>query len=216
MVHQLRTGVLGCELQIADCKWSGCGRIWRSAARCWLACSHRSPACASRRDDRSRARGRRRAADHAERRDRGARSRAAVGRRRRRSGRAPCCQADRSRAGAGRSRSLRAARAGAPTRSTASWQRVRAAVPVAGGVRRGARALGHRRDSTCARRCAQDLRIRAYLDQRFSGAPTTGRQTLIDDWMAGLRRRGDVIDLYLAGASDAGIERRTSKSAVTR
>jgi hypothetical protein len=44
----------------------------------------------------------------------------------------------------------------------------------------------------------QDLRMRAYLDQRFS-AVSDRRTTLIDEWMAGLRRRGGVIDLYLAG-----------------
>ena len=44
----------------------------------------------------------------------------------------------------------------------------------------------------------QDLRMRAYLDQRFTAA-TDRRQALLDDWMAGLRRRGDVIDLYLPG-----------------
>ena len=44
----------------------------------------------------------------------------------------------------------------------------------------------------------QDLRMRAYLDQRFTAA-SDRRQALLDDWMAGLRRRGDVIDLYVAG-----------------
>ena len=44
----------------------------------------------------------------------------------------------------------------------------------------------------------QDLRMRAYLDQRFSTA-TERRAALINEWMAGLRRRGDVIDLYLSG-----------------
>jgi hypothetical protein len=43
----------------------------------------------------------------------------------------------------------------------------------------------------------QDLRIRAYLEQRFSAA--VGRVNAVDEWMAGLRRRGDVIDLYLPG-----------------
>jgi hypothetical protein len=44
----------------------------------------------------------------------------------------------------------------------------------------------------------QNLRIRAYMEQRFtSGAER--RQELIDEWVAGLRRRADVIDLYLAG-----------------
>ena len=44
----------------------------------------------------------------------------------------------------------------------------------------------------------QDLRMRAYLDQRCSTAPDR-RAGLVNEWMAGLRRRGDVIDLYLAG-----------------
>ena len=44
----------------------------------------------------------------------------------------------------------------------------------------------------------QDLRMRAYLEQRFSLA-VDRRAGLLDEWMAGLRRRGDVIDLYLAG-----------------
>ena len=44
----------------------------------------------------------------------------------------------------------------------------------------------------------QDLRVRAYLDQRFSTAADR-RLRLVDEWVAGLRRRGGVIDLYLAG-----------------
>ena len=44
----------------------------------------------------------------------------------------------------------------------------------------------------------QDLRIRAYLDQRFASAQER-RQALMDDWLSGLRRRGDVVDLYLSG-----------------
>ena len=44
----------------------------------------------------------------------------------------------------------------------------------------------------------QDLRMRAYLDQRFSAA-SDRRTTVVDEWMAGLRRRGGVIDLYLSG-----------------
>jgi hypothetical protein len=43
----------------------------------------------------------------------------------------------------------------------------------------------------------QDLRIRAYLDQRFT-ATDPRRQALIDEWVASLRRRGDVVDLYSA------------------
>jgi hypothetical protein len=41
----------------------------------------------------------------------------------------------------------------------------------------------------------QNLRIRAYLDQRFSPSDPR-RQSLIDEWVASLRRRGDVVDLY--------------------
>ena len=44
----------------------------------------------------------------------------------------------------------------------------------------------------------QDLRMRAYLDQRFSASPTQ-RSSAITEWMSGLRKRGGVIDLYLAG-----------------
>jgi hypothetical protein len=52
----------------------------------------------------------------------------------------------------------------------------------------------------------QDLRTRAYLDQRFASA-TDRRQALVDEWMAGLRRRGDVIDLYASNPSGRTIER---------
>ena len=44
----------------------------------------------------------------------------------------------------------------------------------------------------------QDLRIRAYLDQRFAAAADR-RNAMVEEWMGGLRRRGDVIDLYLPG-----------------
>ena len=44
----------------------------------------------------------------------------------------------------------------------------------------------------------ENLRIRAYLDQRFS-ASDARRQQVVDDWIAGLRRRADIIDLYLVG-----------------
>jgi len=42
----------------------------------------------------------------------------------------------------------------------------------------------------------QDLRIRAYEDQRFANAGER-RQALIDDWIASLRRRATISDLYL-------------------
>jgi hypothetical protein len=43
----------------------------------------------------------------------------------------------------------------------------------------------------------QDLRTRAYLDQRFT-AGAERRQALIDDWLAGLRRRAEIVDIYLS------------------
>ena len=43
-----------------------------------------------------------------------------------------------------------------------------------------------------------DLRIRTYLDQRFATAADR-KQALVEEWIAGLRRRGDVRDLYLSG-----------------
>jgi hypothetical protein len=42
-----------------------------------------------------------------------------------------------------------------------------------------------------------DLRIQAYLDQRFAAADNR-RQLLIADWLAGLRRRAELTDLYLS------------------
>ena len=44
----------------------------------------------------------------------------------------------------------------------------------------------------------ENLRIRGYLDQRFS-ASDERRQQVVADWIAGLRRRADIIDLYLVG-----------------
>ena len=43
----------------------------------------------------------------------------------------------------------------------------------------------------------QDLRAAAYLDQRFATAGDR-RAQLVADWLAGLRRRADGIDLYVA------------------
>ena len=45
----------------------------------------------------------------------------------------------------------------------------------------------------------QDLRIRAYEDQRFASASSEQRQTLINDWIASLRRRATIADLYTVG-----------------
>jgi hypothetical protein len=44
----------------------------------------------------------------------------------------------------------------------------------------------------------EDLRIRGYLAQRFSVGEDR-RQQVVDEWVAGLRRRADIIDLYVAG-----------------
>jgi hypothetical protein len=42
-------------------------------------------------------------------------------------------------------------------------------------------------------RLRQDLRIQAYFDERFA---SSGRETLVRNWIAGLRRRADIIQLY--------------------
>ena len=44
----------------------------------------------------------------------------------------------------------------------------------------------------------ENLRIRAYLDQRFSVSDAR-RQQVVKDWIVGLRRRADIIDLYRVG-----------------
>lgn len=43
----------------------------------------------------------------------------------------------------------------------------------------------------------ENLRIRAYLDQRFA-ASADRRQQLIDEWLSGLRRRAEILDVYAA------------------
>jgi hypothetical protein len=42
----------------------------------------------------------------------------------------------------------------------------------------------------------ENLRIRAYLAQRFAVSGDR-RQQVVEEWVAGLRRRADIIDLYL-------------------
>lgn len=42
----------------------------------------------------------------------------------------------------------------------------------------------------------EDLRIRAYLEQRFTASTVDEQKTMIDSWIAGLRRRADVIEMY--------------------
>jgi hypothetical protein len=46
----------------------------------------------------------------------------------------------------------------------------------------------------------ENLRIRAYIEQRFAGAESEARRVmLVDEWVAGLRRRSDIVDLYATG-----------------
>lgn len=42
----------------------------------------------------------------------------------------------------------------------------------------------------------EDLRIRAYLDQRFTAETPDEQRHLVATWVAGLRRRADVVNLY--------------------
>ena len=58
----------------------------------------------------------------------------------------------------------------------------------------------------------QDLRINAYLEQRFSSTDPR-RQLLLDEWLASLRRRGDVVDLYVPAQGANGTTPITSASA---
>lgn len=46
----------------------------------------------------------------------------------------------------------------------------------------------------------EDLRIRAYLDQRFTAQTLDEQRALVDAWIAGLRRRADVVDQYTGSA----------------
>lgn len=42
----------------------------------------------------------------------------------------------------------------------------------------------------------EDLRIRAYLNQRFTADSIEQQRSMVNDWIAGLRRRADIVDLY--------------------
>ncbi len=42
----------------------------------------------------------------------------------------------------------------------------------------------------------EDLRIRAYLDQRFTAQTVVEQRAMVDAWLEGLRRRADIIDQY--------------------
>ena len=46
----------------------------------------------------------------------------------------------------------------------------------------------------------ENLRIRSYIDQRFTGAESEARRLmLVDEWVAGLRQRANIVDLYTPG-----------------
>lgn len=42
----------------------------------------------------------------------------------------------------------------------------------------------------------EDLRIRAYLDQRFTADSVAAQRQLVDEWVSGLRQRAQVVDQY--------------------
>jgi hypothetical protein len=44
----------------------------------------------------------------------------------------------------------------------------------------------------------ENLRIRAYLDQRFATGGPDQQRAMIDEWVAGLRRRSEILDLYVS------------------
>jgi hypothetical protein len=48
---------------------------------------------------------------------------------------------------------------------------------------------------------SEDLRIRAYIDQRFTAETPAAQRALVDAWLAGLRRRAEIVDLYAAPSS---------------
>ncbi len=42
----------------------------------------------------------------------------------------------------------------------------------------------------------EDLRIRAYLDQRFTADSPEQQRRLVEEWVAGLRQRAEIVNLY--------------------
>jgi hypothetical protein len=42
----------------------------------------------------------------------------------------------------------------------------------------------------------EDLRITAYINQRFVGDTPAAQRATVYDWVAGLRRRAEIVDLY--------------------
>lgn len=49
----------------------------------------------------------------------------------------------------------------------------------------------------------EDLRIRAYLDQRFTAENVESQRRLVNEWVSGLRQRAQVIDQYTSSAASA-------------
>ena len=52
-------------------------------------------------------------------------------------------------------------------------------------------------EAQLAEMARDDLRIQTYIDDRFPGLQPSDRQARVADWVAGLRRRADVIELHL-------------------
>lgn len=51
-------------------------------------------------------------------------------------------------------------------------------------------------ESQLRERLREDLRIQAYLDQRFVAGTSDRHRALVDEWVTGLRRRAEIVDLY--------------------
>jgi hypothetical protein len=47
----------------------------------------------------------------------------------------------------------------------------------------------------------EQQRIRAYLNQRFTAETLEDQRRMVDDWVAGLRRRGDIVMVYQPAVS---------------
>lgn len=43
----------------------------------------------------------------------------------------------------------------------------------------------------------EELQLAAYIDQRFGASDNAGRRAVVAEWVAGLRRRADLVVLYL-------------------
>jgi hypothetical protein len=73
---------------------------------------------------------------------------------------------------------------------------IRARFPTAAAFDQAIASTGLR-PSQLADLVRDDLRIRAYIDERFAAPQSGDRQARIAEWLSGLRRRADVRELYL-------------------